>query len=112
MSARAFHWGWMPPHPTFFVRRTVYQQHGQFRLDLGTSADYELMLRLLVKHRITTRYLPQVLVKMLVGGVSNASMRNRLRANRNDRRAWSVNGLRPYPWTLWLKPMRKLGQWL
>ena len=78
MSPGAFHWGWMPPHPTFFVRRSVYERHGHFRLDLGTSADYELMLRFLVKHRITTQYFPEVLVKMLVGGVSNASFRNRL----------------------------------
>jgi glycosyltransferase involved in cell wall biosynthesis len=112
MPDRAFYWGWMPPHPTFFVRRTVYEQYGLFRLDLGTAADYELMLRFLVKHRVTTRYLPEVLVKMGMGGVSNATWRNRLRANRNDRRAWEVNGLKPYPWTLWLKPLRKLGQFV
>jgi len=111
MSPQAFYWGWMPPHPTFFVRRNVYQEHGLFRLDLGTAADYELMLRFLVKHRVTTRYIPEVLVKMLVGGVSNASFRNRLRANRYDRKAWTVNGLKPYPWTLVLKPVRKVGQW-
>lgn len=112
MATTSFRWGWMPPHPTFFVRRSVYEKFGAFRLDLGTAADYELMLRFLVKHRITTRYLPRPLVKMRVGGVSNASVRNRLAANRNDRRAWEVNGLRPYPWTLWLKPLRKLPQFL
>jgi glycosyltransferase len=110
-SPRAFYWGWMPPHPTFFVRRSVYERHGMFRLDLGTAADYELMLRLLLKHRITTCYIPQVLVKMMLGGVSNSSVRNRLRANRNDRRSWAVNGLKPYPWTLLMKPLRKLSQW-
>jgi len=112
MSSRAFYWGWMPPHPTFFVRRSVYERYGGFRLDLGTAADYELMLRFLVKHRITTCYIPAVLVKMRVGGVSNASLRNRLLAHQYDRKAWTVNGLRPYPWTLLLKPVRKLGQWL
>jgi glycosyltransferase len=84
---------------------------GPFRLDLGTSADYELMLRFLLKHGITTRYVPELLVKMRIGGASNVSIKNRLAANRNDRKAWTVNGLRPYPWTLWLKPLRKLGQW-
>ena len=85
---------------------------GNFRSDLGTAADYELMLRFLVKYRIATFYIPEVLVKMRSGGVSNASLRNRLLANRNDRKAWAVNGLRPYPWTLYLKPLRKLTQWV
>ena len=103
-------WGWMPPHPTFFVRKEIYERYGLFRLDLGSAADYELMLRLLFKHQIRAIYIPQVLVKMRVGGVSNASMENRLKANQMDRRAWEVNGLKPRPWTLLLKPMRKIPQ--
>jgi glycosyltransferase involved in cell wall biosynthesis len=109
---RRFLWGWMPPHPTFFVRRSVYEKHGSFNLDLGSAADYEIMLRMLLKNAVPTAYIPRVLVKMRTGGVSNASIRNRLAANRMDRRAWKVNGLRPYPWTLWVKPLRKLGQWV
>jgi len=108
---RKFFWGWMPPHPTFFVRRSVYERYGQFNLDLGSAADYEIMLRFLLKNTVKTAYIPRVLVKMRTGGLSNVSLRNRLRANRMDRRAWKVNGLRPYPWTLWAKPLRKLGQW-
>jgi len=111
LSARSFHWGWMPPHPTFFARRAVYDRLGVFRLDLGTAADYEFMLRCLLKQRLIARYIPEVMVKMRTGGASNASLKNRLAANRNDRKAWKVNGLRPYPWTLWLKPLRKVGQW-
>jgi len=106
-----FYRGWMPPHPTFFVRRSVYEKHGLFNLSLGSSADYELMLRLLVRHRITTRYIPETLVKMRVGGMSNASIANRLRANRMDRKAWQVNGLRPHPWTMFLKPISKIPQY-
>lgn len=107
-----FYWGWMPPHPTFFVRRSVYEKYGMFNLDMGSAADYELMLRFLVKHKITTAYIPDVLVKMRVGGVSNASLKNRLKANRMDRKAWEVNGLKPYPWTTYLKPLRKVKQYL
>ena len=103
--------GWMPPHPTFFVRRKIYQQYGLYRTDLGTSADYELMVRFLVKHEIKTVYIPQVLVHMRTGGLSNASWRARIEANRMDRRAWQVNGLNPYPWTTLAKPLRKVGQW-
>jgi glycosyltransferase involved in cell wall biosynthesis len=106
-----FLYGWMPPHPTFFVRRNVYEELGLYRLDLGSAADYELMLRFLFKHRIRTAYIPKVLVHMRTGGKSNASLFNRLRANRNDKKAWEVNGLKPRPWTFVAKPLRKVGQW-
>jgi glycosyltransferase involved in cell wall biosynthesis len=106
-----FYWGWMPPHPTFFVRRSAYEKFGYFNLNLGSAADYELMLRFLIRHRLKTVYIPEVLVKMRTGGVSNSTVTNRLRANKMDRMAWSVNGLRPYPWTLTMKPLRKIRQW-
>ncbi len=68
------------------------------------------MLRFLVKGRISTTYIPEILVRMRIGGKSNVSLSNRLRANRNDRLAWKINGLKPYPWTLFLKPLRKVNQ--
>jgi len=109
---RKFYQGWMPPHPTFFVRHRMYQQYGLFNPELGTAADYELMLRMLLKHNIQAAYIPEVLVKMRSGGVSNQSLKNRLKANLMDRKAWTVNDLSPYLWTLWMKPIRKLGQWV
>lgn len=108
---KKFYLGWMPPHPTLFVRRRVYEQFGLFNLDLGSAADYELMLRFLFKHRINVKYIPEVLVYMRAGGASNESFKARLKANRMDRKAWEVNGLRPYPWTIPLKPVRKIPQW-
>lgn len=110
-TPRSFYRGWMPPHPTFFVRRSVYERYGNFRLDMGSAADYELMLRLLLKHGVRAAYIPEVLVKMRVGGASNHSLAARLAANRMDRRAWEVNGLKPYPWTFMMKPLRKVGQY-
>jgi len=110
-SLSKFKWGWMPPHPTFFVRRRIYEQYGLFNLSLGSAADYELMLRFLFKHRIKVGYIPKVLVCMRDGGVSNASFHNRLKANRMDRKAWVVNELRPYPWTIAMKPVRKIPQY-
>lgn len=107
-----FYQGWMPPHPTFFVRRAVYDKFGLFNLSLGFAADYELMLRFLLRHGISTVYIPRVLVRMRAGGVSNLSLRNRLRANRMDRKAWKVNGLAPRPWTILMKPVRKIPQFL
>ena len=69
------------------------------------------MLRFLYKYRIRCAYLPEVLVCMRVGGASNRSLSARLKANRMDRKAWAVNGLCPYPWTIACKPLRKVGQW-
>ncbi len=109
---RKFLFGWMPPHPTFFVRRQVYESHGIFNISLRSAADYELMLRLLYKGKISVSYLPQVIVKMRAGGMSNASFSNRIKANLEDREAWRVNQLRPYFYTTLLKPLRKLFQFV
>lgn len=108
----AFTNGWMPPHPTFFLRRALYEQHGNFRLDMGSAADYELMLRMVHKIGIKLVYVPLILVKMRAGGVSNSSVANRISANKNDRKAWKVNGLKPQFYTLWLKPLRKVLQFM
>lgn len=102
--------GWMPPHPAFFVKRAVYQRYGLFNLSLKNSADYELMLRFLYKHRVSTTYVSDVLVRMRAGGLSNATWSNRLRANREDRVAWKINGINPRFYTIILKPLRKLQQ--
>ena len=107
-----FLFGWMPPHPTFFVRRQVYDQFGKFNISLKSAADYELMLRFLYKEKLSASYLPKVLVKMRAGGMSNATMRNRIKANAEDREAWRVNQLQPYFFTSWLKPIRKLTQYI
>lgn len=111
-SIRKFYYGWMPPHPSFFVRRRVYEQVGRFNCTLKSSADYEFMLRVLVKYRLKPRYIPQVLVKMRTGGMSNASLQHRLRANREDREAWRLNDLDPYFFTIPLKPLRKVFQFM
>lgn len=107
-----FYYGWMPPHPTFFVRRKIYDEVGLFNTDLRSAADYEMMLRILVRYNARASYVPSVLVKMRAGGMSNASLKNRLRANREDRMAWDLNNLKPFFFTTWLKPMRKIIQFI
>jgi glycosyltransferase involved in cell wall biosynthesis len=106
----AFLKGWMPPHPTFFVKKEVYEKFGTFRLDLGSAADYELMLRMIHKHKISIVYIDETITRMSVGGVSNRSIKNRIIANQNDRKAWKVNDLKPAFYTLYLKPLRKILQ--
>lgn len=68
--------GWMPPHPTFFVRRSVYERYGLFNLDYRIAADVELMMRLLEIHKIRVCYAPEVWVKMRLGGTTNKSFKN------------------------------------
>lgn len=106
----AFMNGWMPPHPTFFVKKEMYQKFGAFNLDFKSAADYELMLRFIHKHQIKLVYLPEFTVKMRVGGKSNITLQNRIAANLEDRKAWKTNGLKPRFYTLYLKPLRKLLQ--
>lgn len=109
-SQGAFTRGWMPPHPTFFVRREVYEKYGAYTLALNSAADYEFMLRVVHKHEIRLSYLNRVIIRMREGGKSNASIKNRIAANRQDRLAWKMNGLTPGMLTLVRKPLSKLRQ--
>jgi glycosyltransferase involved in cell wall biosynthesis len=110
LNDRSFYFGWMPPHPTFFAKKSLYEKYGAFNLDFKTAADYELMLRFIVKHKIKTAYLEEFTVKMRVGGKSNVNIQNRVLANLDDRKAWEINGLKPKFYTLYLKPLRKILQ--
>lgn len=111
-NKNSFLYGWMPPHPTLFLRKRVYDKVGHFNLSLKTAADYELMLRVFVRHDFTIKYLPRVIVKMRTGGASNASLKRRIYANQEDRLAWKINNLKPYFFTLYLKPIRKIFQFI
>jgi len=110
-DSQKFYYGWMPPHPTVFIKREVYQEYGVFNTDFRFSADYELLLRFLVRYELKAGYLEGVSVNMRTGGHSNSSMLNRWKANREDRKAWRVNGLTPYFFTIPAKPIRKLAQY-
>ena len=110
-SMKKLRFGWMPPHPTFYVKKQVYDQHGLFDTSFKIAADYESMLRFLGKHRITTVYLPRVMVKMRIGGASNRSLKNIIRKSREDLRAMKVNSFGNIV-TLAGKNFRKLNQFL
>ncbi len=108
----AFRKGWMPPHPTFFVRKEIYEKFGSYTLNLRSAADYEFMLRVIHKEKIRIGYLQKILVKMRVGGESNASISNRLNANKEDKMAWEMNGLKAGKLTFIRKPLSKIGQFI
>jgi glycosyltransferase len=105
-----FRKGWHPAHPTFFVKKDVYDKYGIFNLDFKIAADYEIMLRFLEKYKISTYYIPEILVKMRIGGESNKNIKNIVRANIECYKAWKINELKP-PLLLGIKkPFSKLSQ--
>lgn len=111
-SMEKLNWGWMPPHPTLFIRKACFLKYGAYDLQYRSAADYDLILRFLYQYQIKIAYIPEVLVKMRVGGTSNVSFKNRWRANQEDRQAMKVNGVSfPFLASLW-KPLRKLRQFL
>ena len=104
--------GWMPPHPTFFLQKEKYDQLGGYSTELKSAADYELMLRMLYKNEVKATYLNDFIISMRVGGVSNSSVKNRVNANKEDRKAWEMNKIKPKFYTILMKPIRKIGQFL
>jgi len=92
-AAGLFGRGWCPPHPTFFVRRKVYERLGGFDLSYKIAADVELMARFLEQARISSHYIPQVLVHMRMGGTTNRSISNVVKQNLEIRRGFLALGL-------------------
>jgi len=109
---RTFKYGWMPPHPAFFVKKSVYEKYGLFRLDCGVNADYELMLRLMEFHKIRTKWVDKIFVFMRAGGRSNNGIQSRVDAIDDNKIAWRKNGIDPALYTIALKRMRKINQFV
>lgn len=101
--------GWMPPHPTLFVRRSAYQKIGCFDRRFTISADYHSVLRLFQQQDFTSVYLPRILVKMRIGGASNRSLTNILRKSRQDLQALRETGAGGWS-TLAMKNLSKVVQ--
>jgi len=105
-----FNKGWMPAHPTMYLKRSLFGKHGDYSLDLGTAADYELILRYFYINKIAAVYLPRLMVNMRTGGVSNNSLWSRIAALVNDYKALKRNSL-PYPLLVVMrKKLSKLSQ--
>ena len=102
--------GWTLPHPTFFVKKKIYDEFGLYSIRLKSAADYEMIIRLLYKNKISVHYLPEILVRMRNGGVSNATIIARLRGNREDKLAWEMNDLEIPKFLRFRKPLSKISQ--
>jgi glycosyltransferase involved in cell wall biosynthesis len=105
-----FEKGWLPAHPTFFVRRELYRRFGSFDLRYRYQADFELTMRLLAVHKQPTVYLPEVIVKMRMGGVSNRNVLNVIKGNLEAYRACRQHGLKVSPLFIVRKVLSRLPQ--
>lgn len=110
-SRRKLAWGWMPPHPTLYVRRDMYARVGGFDTSYRIAADYDMILRLFSQSDLNPVYIPSVLVRMRLGGASNRSLRNIARKSLDDWRALRNNRVGGAGALFW-KNVSKLGQFL
>jgi len=102
--------GWMPAHPTLFLKKSVYDKYGSFDLSFKIAGDYDFMLRVL-SAGIKVSYLSKVFYKMRVGGESNKSLKNIIIKSKEDLRALRKNNVGGF-WTLFIKNFSKIGQFL
>lgn len=105
-----FRYGWMPAHPTFYIRRGLIEQYGLYENHYYTAADYEFMARYLFKYQVSSAYIDEMIIKMRTGGMSNENWKSRLRANRRDFLAMKKNNI-PFSFLVSiLKPLIKIPQ--
>jgi glycosyltransferase involved in cell wall biosynthesis len=90
---KKFAYGWMPAHPTFFVKRCCYEKYGLFKTDYKIAADYELLVRFLSKNNVSFSYIPRVIIKMRAGGVSTKNIKSNWILNNEIIRACRENGV-------------------
>ncbi len=103
--------GWMPPHPTLYLRREVFENYGLYDTDFQISADYDAILRYLWIGSSRLAYLPEVMVRMRLGGESNRSVGQMIRKSREDYQAIKRNGVGGFG-TLTMKNLSKIKQFL
>jgi glycosyltransferase len=103
--------GWMPPHPTFYMKRDLYNKIGLFDLSFSIAADYDFMLRYLSSNNSRVTYLQKVIIKMRVGGASNRTLMNIIQKTKEDIRALKNNNLY-WPWALLIKNISKIPQFI
>ena len=104
--------GWMPGHPTLYLRRSVYENFGYYRTDYRISADYEFMIRILKDGKVRLSYLPEVLIRMSHGGTSTNSLGAYLAWMKEGHRALKENGIPMAAFTDFCRTLRVLAQFV
>lgn len=111
-NPKKFAWGFMPAHPTFFVRRKFYEEFGLFKTDYRIAADYELLIRFLYVHHLRYKYLPRTMVVMRKGGVSSRNWKSNVILNEEIMRGCRENGIYTNALMVYSKYFRKLFELL
>lgn len=104
--------GWMPAHPTFYVKRSLFEELGYYSLNFDSAADYELMIRFLYKYQINAVFLNKLIVNMRTGGMSNASLKHRYKALVNDYKALNENDVPFSVFAILFKKLSKIIQFV
>jgi glycosyltransferase involved in cell wall biosynthesis len=103
--------GWMPAHPTLYLKKELYDTYGKFNLQYKIAADYDFILRIFKQEHLCFYYLPKTIVKMRTGGASNRSLKNIVQKTKEDYRAVKVNNTGNWL-TILLKNVTKLKQFM
>jgi len=107
-----FEWGYMPPHPAFFLRKKFYEKYGLYQIDYKIGSDYELLIRMLYRHQLNYKYIPKQIVTMRTGGVSTESFKSRYILNKEIVRGCAENDISTNMLKLSLKYFRKVFEYL
>lgn len=111
-NPKKFAWGMMPPHPTFYCKKSIFEKFGFYRTDFKIAADYELMMRFLLVKKITYKYLPMVFVKMSLGGASTKNFNSKLLINKEVLKACNLNNIKTNLFKIYTKYFFKIFEFI
>ena len=111
-SVNKFSWGFMPPHPSFYCKRELFDKYGMYLTDFKIAADFELLIRFLKIHKVSFKYLPLIMVKMKLGGASTSGFASLLTINKEIYRACNLNGIKTNYIKLYSKYFLKIFEYL
>lgn len=112
MGEGSIYHGWMPGHPTLFLKREIYEKYGLYRTDMRISADYELMIRFLKDKENKLAYLPETIISMFYGGTSSGGLNSYLLSLKEGHRALKMNGIKWAPYIDIRRTLKVLGQFV
>ena len=107
-----FAWGMMPPHPSFYCKKQLFNKYGYYRTDFKIAADYELMMRYILVNKISYKYLPIVFVKMSLGGISTKNLKSNLNINIEVMRACKLNNIKTNIFKIYTKYIFKMFEFV
>ncbi len=111
-TPKKFAWGIMPPHPSFYCKRSLFNRFGLYRIDFKIAADFELLVRFLLINKVSYEYIPEILVQMNLGGISTKSLKSNFLINNEVLRACIINNVNTNIFKLYSKYLFKFKELL